>query len=272
MAQRSNCPLTHTLLAYWRKLLVVPVVCRVSLLGLVFHVDLFPPDVLLDDLCVLDDLFADADLLLDHRSLLDLHLFLDHGHHYLVFPDLRPSGLPLGRGDCLPLDGDTLHRYFHTLLCNRNPLAIGPHALAHPYGTSLALAGLDPELLLRASHPKLFFVLEDTRLGYALPVVLASADPTCLGRDSRARASALPLGQLRVATIVSAVAALVVGILRNREPVVTTHPLLELGRYLLVIPQARPGLHHSLGARHHHAPQPVIDRDDVCRDEGRPGS
>src|SRR5215211_9311736 len=159
MAQRSNCPLTHTLLAYWRKLLVVPVVCRVSLLGLVFYVDLLPPDVLLDDLGVLDDLFADADLLLDHRSLLDHHLFLDHGHHYLVFPDLRLDGLALGR-EGLILNRDALHRYFHTLLCNRNPLAIGPHAFAHPYGTSLALAGLDPELLLRASHPKLFFVLE----------------------------------------------------------------------------------------------------------------
>src|SRR5215216_4152960 len=82
-------------------------VLQVSLLGLVFYLDLLAPEVLLDGLGILDDLLADTDLLLEHRSLLDHHLFLDHGHHYLVFPDLWPVALPLDR--------DALDRYFHTL-------------------------------------------------------------------------------------------------------------------------------------------------------------
>src|SRR5918997_2670606 len=167
-------------------------------LGLFVDFDLLAPHVLLDFLNFLNDLLSDADLLLNHRPLLDHHLFLHDGYHYLVFLDPRARSLSLSR-DGFPLDGDTLHRYLNALLGHHDRLVIGPHALAHPHSPDLALAGSDPELLLRTPHPKLFSHEVATGLGYALSVVLSSADLARLGRDrwqaadSLARACALSL-------------------------------------------------------------------------------
>ncbi len=127
-------------------------------LGPLVYVDLLATDILLDYLGILEDLFTDADLLLDDRSLLDHDLFLDHGHHYLVFfPDLRFSG-PLLGGDGLPLNRDVLHGDLHALLGNHDLLVIGYDALAHPHGPDLAFAGSDLEFLLDAPHPELIFI------------------------------------------------------------------------------------------------------------------
>src|SRR3712207_7215993 len=104
------------------------------------------------------------------RSTLFPYTTLFRSHAHLVLADLRLGGLPRHRH---PLDADLLVPDRHL-----DPLAVGAHALAHPHGAGLALAGAGPELLLAPLHPQLVPVLEVVApaLAHALVVALVLAE------------------------------------------------------------------------------------------------
>src|SRR5215217_4659562 len=165
-------------------------------LGSIVDVHLLLAHVPLDDLFVLDHVLAHPYLLLNHGALLDDDLLLAHRHKELLLADLGLRGFPT-------LDW-------------------------HPFDAhGLALAGAYPQLLLGPLH--LEFVPVD-RVAAAPPV-----------RATRTRVAA-PLGDFSMPVVkpspvgvVLAVGAPVRGTPPVVQPIVFAHPLIVLGRYLLVL-------------------------------------
>src|SRR5215216_2873760 len=224
-------------------------------LGSIVDVHLLLAHVPLDDLFVLDHVLAHPYLLLNHGALLD-DLLLAHRHKELLLADLGLRGFPT-------LDWHPFDAHFLAPLGHPDALAVGPHPFAHLHRAGLALAGAYPQLLLGPLH--LEFVPVD-RVAAAPPV-----------RATRTRVAA-PLGDFSMPVVkpspvgvVLAVGAPVRGTPPAVQPVVFAHPLLVLGRYLLVLVKGGAFLDSALGLRDLDYASSLVDPDSLHRDQGRPG-